>query len=76
MDTLWIDSMANVRQEFYKMREKNALFGMSLETTALNGNGSWYKGGRHTTGCFHRMKLIRAYCMWQKRSNLPKTACC
>ena len=46
VDTLWIDSMANVEQEFAKMREKNALFGMSIETTALNGNGSWYKGGR------------------------------
>ena len=46
VDTLWIDSMANVEQEFTKMREKNALFGMSIETTALNGNGSWYKGGR------------------------------
>ncbi len=46
VDTLWIDSMANVEQEFSKMREKNALFGMSIETTALNGNGSWYKGGR------------------------------
>lgn len=46
VDTLWIDSMANVEQEFIKMREKIALFGMSIETTALNGNGSWYKGGR------------------------------
>ena len=46
VDTLWIDNMANVQQEFTKMREKNALFGMSIETTALNGNGSWYKGGR------------------------------
>ena len=45
MDTLWIDSMANVKQEFSKMREKQALFGMSVETTFLNGNGSWYKGG-------------------------------
>ena len=45
MDTLWIDSMANVKQEFFKMREKQALFGMSVETTFLNGNGSWYKGG-------------------------------
>lgn len=46
VDTLWIDSMENVEQEFTKMREKKALFGMSIETTALNGNGSWYKGGR------------------------------
>jgi len=46
VDTLWIDSMANVQQEFTKMREKSALFGMAIETTALNGNGSWYKGGR------------------------------
>ena len=46
VDTLWIDSMANVEQEFTEMREKNALFGMSIETTELNGNGSWYKGGR------------------------------
>ena len=45
VDTLWIDSMGNVEQEFTKMREKDALFGMSIETTALNGNGSWYKGG-------------------------------
>ena len=45
VDTLWIDSMANVKQEFSKMREKQALFGMSVETTFLNGNGSWYKGG-------------------------------
>ena len=37
--------MANVKQEFSKMREKQALFGMSIETTSLNGNGSWYKGG-------------------------------
>ena len=46
VDTMWIDSMANVQQEFTKMQEKSALFGMATETTALNGNGSWYKGGR------------------------------
>jgi hypothetical protein len=51
VDTLWIDSMANVAQEFAKMREKNALFGMATETTALNGNGSWYKGGGLQHAC-------------------------
>ena len=43
-DTLWLDGMANMKQEFDRMHKKEtALFGMALETSAMNAAKNYYK---------------------------------
>lgn len=45
MDTLWMDSPKRLWEEFQRMSEGKTLFAMALETTDMNADGSWYRGG-------------------------------
>ena len=40
-----MDSPKKLREEFQRLLKGNALFAMALETTDMNANGSWYRGG-------------------------------
>ena len=42
-DTLWLDSMANMKGVFRKFAETQALFGMVVETTHVKSHENWYK---------------------------------
>lgn len=45
MDTLWLDSAANLWKEIEEMEAKAAYFGMAEEVSEVNGDASYYKTG-------------------------------
>ena len=55
IDTLWLGEPGRAWTEFEDMASAGVLFGMAEETSAMNAEGSWYRGGE----CFELGALSR-----------------
>lgn len=61
-DTLWLESMANMKDVFKEFAQREALFGIVVETTHVKASVSWYKHGRSCNDLLRNMYLLTTYC--------------